>query len=165
MFYKIKCSVRFLTLTVQLKCCNYHWSKFVSWINKVKMCSQMDIRYRPTYAAYVTFMKQTWTQLNKLVSYVHHYRPRSFNFRQIRWIITFLVNSLLKRLNQANIVKRSVILFWLLNLTIWCKHVHRLELQKFLNFCAAHLRVKRDIEKKIPYFLFWTCKISSLYLA
>ena len=42
-------------------------------------------------------------------------------------------------------------------MTIWCKNAHRLELQKFLNFCAAHLPVKRDIEMKFSYFLFWTC--------
>ena len=42
-------------------------------------------------------------------------------------------------------------------MTIWCKHVHRPELQKFLNFCAAHLPDKRDIETTFPYFLFWTC--------
>ena len=35
---------------------------------------------------------------------------------------------------QAEIIKKSVILIWLLNMTIWCKHVHILELQKFLNF-------------------------------
>ena len=63
----------------------------------------------------------------------------------------------LKRLNQAKIIKKSVILFWLVNMAIWCKHVHRLELQKFCNFCAAHLPVKRDIETKSLYFLFWTC--------
>ena len=40
----------------------------------------------------------------------------------------------LKGLAQAKIIKKSVILFWLLNMTIWCKHVHRLELQKFLIF-------------------------------
>ena len=28
-----------------------------------------------------------------------------------------------------------MILFWLINMTILCKHVHRLELQKFFNFC------------------------------
>ena len=65
--------------------------------------------------------------------------------------------SLLKRHNQAKIIKKSVILFRLLNMTIWCKRVHRLELQKFLNFCAVHLPVKRDIKTKLPYFLFWTC--------
>ena len=27
----------------------------------------------------------------------------------------------------------------------------------FLNFCAAHLPVNRDIETKFLYFLFWTC--------
>ena len=27
-----------------------------------------------------------------------------------------------------------------------CKHVHRLELQKFFNFCAAHSPVRLDIE-------------------
>ena len=31
-------------------------------------------------------------------------------------------------------------------MTIWCKNVHRLELQKFLNFCAAHSPVRLDIE-------------------
>ena len=36
-----------------------------------------------------------------------------------------------KGLAQAKIKKQSVILFWLINMTIWCKHVHRLELQKF----------------------------------
>ena len=38
----------------------------------------------------------------------------------------------------------TVILFWLLNMTIWCEHVHRLELRKFFNFCAAHLSVRLD---------------------
>ena len=42
-------------------------------------------------------------------------------------------NYCLKGLAQAKIIKKSVILFWLLNMTIWCKHVHRLELQKFFN--------------------------------
>ena len=62
----------------------------------------------------------------------------------------------LKGLVQAKIIKKSVILFWLLNMTIWCKHVNRLELQKFFNFCAAHLSVRLDIETKFPYFLFLT---------
>ena len=57
----------------------------------------------------------------------------------------------------AKIIKKSVILFWLLNMTICCKHAHRLELQKFSNLCAAHLPVRLDIETKFPYFLFWTC--------
>ena len=35
----------------------------------------------------------------------------------------------LKGLAQAKIIKKSVILFQVLNVTIWCKHVHRLELQ------------------------------------
>ena len=30
----------------------------------------------------------------------------------------------------------------------WCKHVHRLELQKFFNFCAAHSPVRLHIETK-----------------
>ena len=33
-----------------------------------------------------------------------------------------------KRHNQAGIIKKSVILFWLLNMTILCKDVYRLEL-------------------------------------
>ena len=62
---------------------------------------------------------------------------------------------LLKGLAQAKIIKKSVILFWLLNMTIWCKHVHRLELQKFLNFCAAHSPVRLDIETKFLICIFW----------
>ena len=41
---------------------------------------------------------------------------------------------LLKGLAQAKIIKKSVILFRVLNMTIWCKHVHRLELQIFIIF-------------------------------
>ena len=37
----------------------------------------------------------------------------------------------LKGLAQAKIIKKSVILFWLINTTIWCEHVPRLKLQKF----------------------------------
>ena len=40
----------------------------------------------------------------------------------------------LKGLAQAEIIKKSVILFRVLNMTIWCKHVQRLELQIFKNF-------------------------------
>ena len=40
----------------------------------------------------------------------------------------------LKGLAQAKIIKKSVILFRVLNMTIWCKHVHRLELQIFMIF-------------------------------
>ena len=39
-----------------------------------------------------------------------------------------------KGLAQAEIIKKSVILFRVLNMTIWCKHVHRLELQIFIIF-------------------------------
>ena len=62
----------------------------------------------------------------------------------------------LEGLAQAKIIKKSVILFWLLNMTIWCEHVHRLELQKLFIFSAAHLPVRLDIETKFPYFLFLT---------
>ena len=40
----------------------------------------------------------------------------------------------LKGLAHAKIIKKSVILFRVLNMTIWCKHVHRLELQIFKIF-------------------------------
>ena len=68
----------------------------------------------------------------------------------------------LKGLSQAKIIQKSVIFFLLLNImTIKCKHVHRLELQFFLMFCAAQLSVRLDIETKFPYFLFlaWLSKI------
>ena len=58
----------------------------------------------------------------------------------------------LKGLARAKIMKKSVILFWLLNMTIWCKHVHGPELQKFFNFSAAHSPVRLDIETKFPSF-------------
>ena len=49
-----------------------------------------------------------------------------------------LVMLKLKRYNQPKIIGKNVFLFWLLNMTlIWCKHVHRLELWKFFNFCVA----------------------------
>ena len=39
-------------------------------------------------------------------------------------------------------------------MTIWCEHVHGLELQKFLNFCVVHLPVILDIYRdEIPVFL------------
>ena len=51
------------------------------------------------------------------------------------------------------------------------KHVHKLELHKFFNFCAAHLPARVFIAE-IPHFLFRTClskirntRISALYLA
>ena len=40
----------------------------------------------------------------------------------------------LKGLAQAKIIKKSVILFRVLNMTILCKHVHRLELHIFIIF-------------------------------
>ena len=41
---------------------------------------------------------------------------------------------ILKGLAHAKIIKKSVILFRVFNMTIWCKHVHRLELQIFIIF-------------------------------
>ena len=64
-----------------------------------------------------------------------------------------MVSNLLKGLAEAKISKKSVILFWLLNMTISCKHVHRLELQKFLNFSGAHSPVRLNMETKFPYFM------------
>ena len=46
----------------------------------------------------------------------------------------YLKYEYLKGLAQAEIIKKSVILFRVLNMTIWCKHVHRLELQIFIVF-------------------------------
>ena len=40
----------------------------------------------------------------------------------------------LKGLAQAKIIKKSVILFRVLIMTIWCEHVHRLELPFFIIF-------------------------------
>ena len=37
----------------------------------------------------------------------------------------------LKRQNQAKIIKKTLFLFWFLNMAITCEHVHRLELRKF----------------------------------
>ena len=62
---------------------------------------------------------------------------------------------LLKGQAQAKIIKKSVILFWLLNMTIWCKHDHRLELQFFFIFCAAHSPVRLDIQTKFLISNYW----------
>ena len=35
---------------------------------------------------------------------------------------------ILKWQNQTKIIKKSVFSFWLHNITIWCKHIHGLEL-------------------------------------
>ena len=43
-------------------------------------------------------------------------------------------NNILKGLAHAKIIKKSVILFRVLNMTIWCKHVHRRKLQIFIIF-------------------------------
>ena len=69
--------------------------------------------------------------------------------------ILFVHITKLKGLAQAKIIKKSVILFWLLNMTIWCKHVHRLEVQSFFNFCAAHSPVRLDIETKFLICNYW----------
>ena len=42
--------------------------------------------------------------------------------------------SSLNGLAHAKIIKKLVILFRVLNMTIWCKHVHRQELQIFIIF-------------------------------
>ena len=69
---------------------------------------------------------------------------------------------------RSKIIKKSVILFYINNMTIWCKHVHRLELQ-FFTFCVEHLPVRLDIETKFPYFFIfdmvfnkWKSGMSSL---
>ena len=49
-------------------------------------------------------------------------------------ISSWINNWVLKGLAQAKIIKKSVILFWLFNMNIWCKYVHRLELQSFVIF-------------------------------
>ena len=43
----------------------------------------------------------------------------------------------LKRHNQVEIIKNYLFLFWLLNTSIICEHVQRLELRKSLKFWAA----------------------------
>ena len=50
------------------------------------------------------------------------------------YAFTFQIHGALKGLAQAKIIKKSVILYRVLNMTIWCKHVHRLELQIFIIF-------------------------------
>ena len=55
------------------------------------------------------------------------------------------VSEILKRHNQAKIIKKSVFLFWLLNMCRGCEQIHRLELCKFFQLCA-HLPVKGGIK-------------------
>ena len=73
----------------------------------------------------------------------------------VLYSIKVLKTTLLKRLAEAEIITKSIILVWLINMIIWCKHVHRLELHKLFNFCAAHLPVRLDIETKFLISNFW----------
>ena len=64
-----------------------------------------------------------------------------------------------KRHIQAEIIKKSLFLFWLLNMAIICEHVHRLELRQSLRFWVANVASaqKSPIYQLLLYFLFWTC--------
>ena len=62
-------------------------------------------------------------------------------------------NVTLKAHTQTKIIKKSMILFWLPYMTIWCKHVHRLELQKFLDFSAAHSPARLDIGLETTFLI------------
>ena len=53
----------------------------------------------------------------------------------------------------AKIIKKSLILFWLLNMTIWCKHVHMLELQTFFYFLCCAFTSKARYRDEIPVFI------------
>ena len=55
--------------------------------------------------------------------------PRFYYYYEVYYFFLCL-----KGLAHAKIIKKSVILFWFLNMTIWCKQVYRLELQFFLIF-------------------------------
>ena len=49
-------------------------------------------------------------------------------------VTQYMYHHLLKGLAQTKIIKKSVILFRALNMTIWRKHAHRLELQNCIIF-------------------------------
>ena len=86
---------------------------------------------------YLTILRRfSWSSLAYMYTKVALNTIHSF-------IHSFIPTCKLKGLAQAKIIKKSVILFWPINMTIWCKHVHRLELQKFFIFSA---------ETKFPYF-------------
>ena len=50
-----------------------------------------------------------------------------------------------RKLKRYNIRLKSSFLFRLLDMSMICQHVHRLELRKFVLFFVAHLPVKRKI--------------------
>ena len=82
------------------------------------------------------------------------------------WIAFTYANYILKGLAQAKIINKSVILFWLLNMTICCKHVHRLELQFLFNFWFLIIDnhvddFSRFMEKHYNKQLFSNCTIFS----
>ena len=51
--------------------------------------------------------------------------------------VLFIFYRILKRHNQAKLIKKSVFVSWFLNMAIRCQLVHTLELQKSFNFTAA----------------------------
>ena len=70
----------------------------------------------------------------------------TFNMTRMWQVAKQLRLSILKRHNQAKIIKTSVFLFWILDMAIKCEHVH--ELRKFLKFCVDYLPPKREIRTK-----------------
>ena len=128
------------TIITDLKAYVFHWNNvFEIYVPSAYIKCTLIPRSNPADSAWVF-------QRNNIVS--------SFSV----WLGDHVNDGLveLKSVAQAKITKKSGILFWRINMTIWCKHVHRLELQKFFIFCAAHSPVRLDEETKFLHFLFFT---------
>ena len=113
-------SVR-IHIPVELLC--DHFSKyFVDKIDKIKSIS--SVQKTQSTSSMNVYERVIEDEIKKLIFTAS---PKSCDLDPILTSVLKNCLDILKGLAQA----KSVILFWHLNMTIWCKHVHRLELQKF----------------------------------
>ena len=71
---------------------------------------------------------------------------RKHSRRMVCSVWGFWIHLNLKRHHRAMIIKKSVLLSCLRDMSILCQHVHRLELHTFFEkLCVAHLPVEREI--------------------
>ena len=123
------CTYYISTNAISCKYCKisqYHWNRIARYFDKYTALF---------FCKYCKYMKlRSLIQRHSCLAhhYISWYIGSVCDLQSCKMKNKFKIN--LKGLAQANIIKKSVILFRVLNMTIWCKHVHRLELQIFIIF-------------------------------
>ena len=83
------------------------------------------------------------------------------NFRYVKWCQSktpSALNVLFKATHSGSNHKKTVLLYWLFNMIIWCKHIHWLELLKICLIVVLRIYQLSEI--------FWTCvsKIRNMWI-